>query len=107
YFATTYSNTSEIFDPVTSTWTQVVSTPQMGRSFPGAVLLPDGNVLLVGGYDETGVTGNVDIFDPSVGPTGSWNSGPAIVGGRARHTTLVLPSGAVLVSGGHDAGWGM
>jgi N-acetylneuraminic acid mutarotase/cell division protein FtsB len=68
-----------------------------------ATLLPDGRVLLVGGYTQHDVdTTSVDIYDPATDtyePTGSLNA--------ARHdqTATLLPDGRVLVIAGYNLGW--
>lgn len=69
------------FDPATETWTRYQDMPQ-GRWYPTTTQLPDGRVLIVGGWDETGGsdTGagappfmhdnqDVEVFDPST-PSG-------------------------------------
>ena len=41
------------FDPWTETWTRYADMPH-GRWYPTLTELPDGRVLIVGGWDETG-----------------------------------------------------
>ena len=41
------------FDPWTETWTRYQDMPH-GRWYPTLTELPDGRVLIVGGWDETG-----------------------------------------------------
>jgi hypothetical protein len=70
------------FDPDTETWTRYQDMPH-GRWYPTVTELPDGRVLIVGGWDETGGsdTGagappfmhdnqDVEVFDPSTPPGG-------------------------------------
>ena len=67
------------FDPWTETWTRYADMPH-GRWYPTLTELPDGKVLIVGGWDETGgVQGpggagdppamandqDVEVFDPA------------------------------------------
>ena len=66
------------FDPVTETWTRYRDMPH-GRWYPTLTELPDGRVLIVGGWDETGGRDNggaaqpalmdndqdVEVFDPA------------------------------------------
>ncbi len=68
------------FDPWTETWTRYADMPH-GRWYPTLTELPDGRVLIVGGWDETGgrrAPGDpggpptmvndqdVEVFDPSM-----------------------------------------
>jgi hypothetical protein len=56
---------TEFFDPTTSLWTQ---GPDMtyGRWYPTNVLLPDGTVLILSGFDSTGTTNvhPMEQYDP-------------------------------------------
>lgn len=62
------SNQSEIYDPVLNTWTSVATmgAPRMYHS--AALLLPDGRVVVAGGYDPNGPgDGNrksFEIYEP-------------------------------------------
>lgn len=67
-----------------------------------ASLLPDGRVLLIGGYPGEGLppVATMELYDPSTGdlePFGSLREA------RADHTSTVLPDGRVLVAGGIGA----
>ncbi len=67
----------------------------------GAVRLADGSVLIVGGYHHS-ILASAERYDPS---TGVWSSAGSMAVGRVEHTTTLLPSGKVLVTGGGgDAG---
>jgi hypothetical protein len=69
--------TPEIFDPTTGQWT---ITPNLnhGRDTQKAALLPDGRVLIAGGYTATGpnVTGlaSAELYDAGLGSSNSWQS---------------------------------
>lgn len=66
----------------------------VARAYHTATLLPDGRVLLVGGWQAGG---SAELFDPTSGrftPTGSLKTA------RLLHRAVLLPSGKVLVSGG-------
>jgi hypothetical protein len=76
-----------------------------GRSGPGAVALPDGKVLIVGGYTYNGVglpemrgyVKTAEIFNPT---TESFNPVAAeMVEGRYHPAVAVLPDGKVLIAG--------
>lgn len=83
--------TTEIFDPVTETF---ASGPDLleGRSDPAATLLPDGRVLLVGGYrqDATRLL-TAELWDPSTNGISS--------GGNVPATDMVLPKAVTLADG--------
>ena len=69
------------FDPWTETWTRYQDM-EHGRWYPTLTELPDGRVLIVGGWDETGGSSagsggvpplmhnnqDVEVFDPSAAP---------------------------------------
>ena len=65
-----------------------------------ATLMPDGKVLLVGGFSYTSVLASTEFYDPA-----SKQSIPAAELNQARawHTATLLPLGVVLVVGGFDA----
>lgn len=66
-----------------------------------ATRLPDGRILIVGGYDGSYLR-SAELFDPGSGgvaPTG------AMADGRSGHTATLLSDGTVLVIGGIGDGW--
>ncbi len=87
--------TAELYDPATGTWTP---TGTMGerRHTTSVVVLPNGTVLLSGGFPGTGLR-TAEIYNPATGtftPTGS------LFFGRSRQGTVLLPNGQVLVTSG-------
>jgi hypothetical protein len=117
------------FDPVTETWTRYQDMPH-GRWYPTLTELPDGRVLIVGGWDETGGRDNggatqpalmdndqdVEVFDPSTPAGGQATTvvsklppdGPGQPTPYPDHRGLglyphvfVLPSTTALGAGGH------
>lgn len=71
------------------------------RQFHTATLLPDGKVLVAGGYGSGGVGWLIDcqLYDPQKGefvPTGRLSTR------RDAHTATLLPNGKVLVAGGEE-----
>jgi hypothetical protein len=71
-----FSNSAEIYNPQTKTWTSVASDPQQNVGDEEAELLPDGNIL-VGNIANNGT----EIYTPAInangtiGP-GTWTTGP-------------------------------
>jgi DNA-binding beta-propeller fold protein YncE len=64
-------------------------------------LLPEGKVLVAGGYAASGVVqSSAEFFDPAVG---GWNLLGSLNTARAGHTATRLANGTVLIAGGSDA----
>jgi N-acetylneuraminic acid mutarotase len=94
---------AEIYDPLPNSWA-IAPSPAELRTFHTATLLPDGRVLVAGGfYEGAGVItvykphGSTELYDPV---TNAWSAGGLLVTTRGRHTATLLPSGKVLVTGG-------
>lgn len=99
-FRCTTHNTAELYDPTTGTWSSTgnLSTP---RAVHTATLLPNGNVLVVGGeFNFPNSSGSflksTELYDPA---TGTWSSTGNLNTARAGHTATLLPNGKVLVAG--------
>ncbi|NOK10079.1 hypothetical protein [Corallococcus exercitus] len=80
------------------------SLPVEARAAHTATTLPDGRVLITGGYrpEANGtrpVSATTEIFDPA---HGTFIPGPD-VGARAFHTASLLPDGRVLLTGGAES----
>ena len=101
---------SELYDPVTNTWsaTGTLTMPRL-EGF-NAALLPSGRVLVAGGSvdnrqacskpvgcSQTLTTATTEIWSPS---TGNWTRGPDMPTPREGFGMLTLPTGLVLVTGG-------
>jgi hypothetical protein len=94
---------AELYDPTTGTfsYTGNLNTP---RDYAAAVLLPGGDVLIVGGEEKVGVyetcLSSAELYNPSTGTfadTGSLNSA------RCLPAATLLNTGKVLITGGSTA----
>jgi N-acetylneuraminic acid mutarotase len=70
------------------------------RSQHTATLLPDGRVLVVGGF---GAENSATLYDPA---KDQWTPAAPMNTARVRHTATVLQNGKVLVIGGSNSGTG-
>jgi Collagen triple helix repeat (20 copies)/Kelch motif len=96
---------AELFNPVNDTFTALAATGetelQIARYGAGAALLPDGQVLIVGGFNEAGgFLQSAELFNPA---TGTFTADSAVPQAR-RFDPLValLGDGQVLIAGGQD-----
>ena len=93
-----YLATAELFDPRTRRFTTTGSMnfPRAGHA---AALLPNGFVLVAGGFSTMGTLSSAEIFDPAAGtftPIGNMHAR------RGGLTATPLPDGSVLLAGGGD-----
>jgi uncharacterized protein (TIGR03437 family) len=95
-------NEASLYDPRSGTL-ETTGLMLFSRESQTATLLPDGHVLIVGGYDgdgyDTGIPSLTDgeDYDPA---TGSFTSAGALVHLREGNTATLLPDGRVLIAGG-------
>jgi len=84
----------------TGTWT-ATGNLNTSRHFHTATLLPDGKVLVAGGYyfqmGEMKPLQESEVYDPA---TGTWTATGNLNTARGGHTATLLPDGKVLVAGG-------
>jgi hypothetical protein len=97
------------FNPFNETWTEQPSM-QHGRWYPGQLRLPDGRVVIMSGYDESGTgkqNDQIDVFTPSpdmngvgtlktVATTGGEGNPPQ---GELYPRMFAMPDGRNLVAG--------
>jgi N-acetylneuraminic acid mutarotase len=64
-------------------------------------LLPNGKVLVAGGYNtNSGALSSAELFNPA---TGTWTNTGSMTNARVGHTAILLSNGKVLVAGGGGA----
>lgn len=69
------------------------------RLGPQAAALPDGRVLVLGGWVGRSASATTEIFDPGRGTS---IPGPEMIGPRDLATVVVLADGKILIAGGFD-----
>lgn len=90
---------AELYYPDTRLW-RSSSTMNSPRNNHTATLLPDGNVLVVGGYANGQYLSSAEIY---VSTAQAWRSAAPLSSARALHTTTLLRDGRVMVIGGQTS----
>jgi N-acetylneuraminic acid mutarotase len=84
------------FNELLDTWNGAAPMSSARRQFT-ATLLPNGKVLVVGGFDGTVMLSSAELYDSA---TNTWSSAGSLAVARTGHTAALLPNGKVLVAGG-------
>jgi hypothetical protein len=87
----------EVYDPVSGSFSSPGNL-ERSRASHTATLLPNGMVLVAGGFDNGGDP-TAELFDPS---TGSFSPTGGMEIARGGHTATLLKNGEVLVAGGRS-----
>ena len=91
--------TTELLDPATAASTPGPDMLQR-RVGHAALPLPDGRVLMIGGFQEGTQTATTEIFDPA---SNAFTQGPNLLEALADPVAVVLRDGSVLVACGFSA----
>ena len=95
--------TAEVYDVASDRWS-VVGTMEVERAVHAAALLPDGRVLVAGGFTQPPnvltVTATAELFDPA---TERWTPTGSMTVARRAIEGALLSDGTVLVAGGFDS----
>lgn len=94
----------EVYNIASNTWTTVGSMTE-NRYCQSTVLLPNGKVMVIGGFDygASATRTSTEIFDPS---TGLWSSGGSLSTGRYFSSAVNDGNGHIYVVGGYDSSIG-
>src|SRR5687767_4284541 len=90
---------AEIFDPTTNTFTPTSDMNEPRNGHP-ATLLPNGKVLLAGGWNQQGRTATAELYDPQ---SGTFEYAGSLMAPRQGLTATLLKNGQVLIAGGDSA----
>ncbi|MCC7565207.1 MAG: PKD domain-containing protein [Methanomicrobiaceae archaeon] len=86
-----------------ATWMQQTGNAGWtARTYHSSVVMPDGSIVLMGGYD--GSFKNDVWRSTDGGATWTQQTGNAGWGARAIHGSVAMPDGSILLMGGQDAG---
>jgi len=87
------------WDPPTADAARATGSLTVARNQHTATLLPDGRVLITGGFDGSAKLASCEIYDPEAE---TWSLTASLSVARVLHTATLLEDGRVLVVGGSN-----
>ncbi len=99
---TGYLSSSELYDPVANTWTDLARPIAYGRQLMAGVLDAYGNYFLIGGDNDTPAW-DVEYTDINAAAD-TWHAtaGEFLQTARKNAAAVILPGGVILVAGGNS-----
>ena len=94
-------STAELYDPTTKTWS-LTGTMIKGPQRMGYGMLPDGRVMVAGGFVPSAAISVAEIYDPT---SGKWTSAASMHDTRDSPAMNVLLDGRVLIAGGEPTSY--
>jgi hypothetical protein len=85
------------YDPATGAWSTAIPYLAMARMYHTATLLPDGKVLVAGGWDAIQLLASAELYDPA---QGTWTSAGDLNSARMYHSAVLLADGTLMLAFG-------
>src|SRR5258708_78699 len=100
----TLLSSTELYHPGSNRFADPASTPVMNtaRDYATATLLPNGKVLIAGGFGDAGVLSSTELYDPATNTFAPSNATPEMNSARVADTATLLRNGKVLIAGGFN-----
>ncbi len=98
---------AEIYNPATGTFSATAASMTAARMHHRVNTVGPGKVLITGGYGAGGAElSSTELFTPGSNPavTGTFTAAHSLAHARANHSAVELPTGEILVTGGHGGG---
>jgi cellulose synthase/poly-beta-1,6-N-acetylglucosamine synthase-like glycosyltransferase/transposase len=96
-----YLSSAEVYDPGANTWSTTTGSLNSGaRAYHTSSLLPNGQVLILGGTNGTVNYSAAELYNPA---TGTFTVISSTNTARAYASTVVLPNGKIVTLGGSSA----
>ena len=93
---------TELYDPITNSFAASgTATMNIARGTATATLLPNGKVLIAGGFGAIGDLASTELYDPASNSFATSGT-PTMSSNRYGATATLLPNGLVLIAGGTD-----